>query len=118
MFRRGRCRSKRGQEFDPPYLHHKEYDNHAVYEPRGYFFVCVHIRSWVYEKEDMGKNLYYEALVALQDGLYRTKSVVSPWGVQFSFKLYSLMLTSEIIAILAMISEVPGHGVPFVPWGH
>ena len=28
----------RGQEFDPPYLHHKEYDNHAVYEPRGYFF--------------------------------------------------------------------------------
>lgn len=28
----------RGQEFDPPYLHHKEYDNHAVYEPRGYFY--------------------------------------------------------------------------------
>ena len=27
----------RGQEFDPPYLHHKEYDNHAVYELRGYF---------------------------------------------------------------------------------
>jgi ferredoxin len=28
---------------------------------------------------------------------------VSPWVVQFSFKLYSLMLTSEIIAIPAMI---------------
>ena len=27
----------RGQEFDPPYLHHKEYDNHAIHEPRGYF---------------------------------------------------------------------------------
>ena len=33
---------------------------------------------------------------------------VSPWVVQFSFKLYSLMLTSEIIAILAMIGSVPG----------
>lgn len=42
---------------------------------------------------------------------------VSPWVVQFSFKLYSLMLTSEIMAILAMIGSVPGHGVPFVPWG-
>ena len=29
----------RGQEFDPPYLHHKESDNHAVYEPRGYFLL-------------------------------------------------------------------------------
>ena len=29
----------RGQEFEPPYLHHKESDNHAVYEPRGYFLL-------------------------------------------------------------------------------
>lgn len=42
----------------------------------------------------------------------------SPWVVQFSFKLYSLMLTSEIIAILAMIWFRPRHSVPFVPWGH
>lgn len=71
----------------------------------------------MYEKENMGKNLYYEALVALQDGLYRTKSVVSPWVVQFSFKLYSLMLTSEIMAILAMIWFRPRAWCTFCPMG-
>ena len=56
------------------------------------FFVCVHIRLWVYEKENMGKNLYYEALVALQDGLYRTKSVVLPNRVagNFVYRLVSV----------------------------
>jgi hypothetical protein len=69
------------------------------------------------KRKTWGKDLSYEALVASQDRLYRTKSVVSPWVVQFSFKLYSLMLTSEIMAILAMIWFRPRAWCTFCPMG-
>lgn len=69
------------------------------------------------KRKTWGKDLSYEALVASQDGLYRTKSVVSPWVVQFSFKLYSLILTSEIIAIPAMIWFRPRAWCTFCPMG-
>ncbi len=48
---------------------------------------------------------------------WTSTAAVSPWVVQFSFKLYSLMLTSEIIAIVAMLWFRPRAWCTFCPMG-
>ena len=45
----------RGQEFDPPYLHHKKCDNHAVCELRGYFY--MHHERWRELWSKYGRNI-------------------------------------------------------------
>lgn len=44
-------------------------------------------------------------------------AVVAPWKAQFAFSLYSLMLTSEVIALAAMLWFKPRSWCVFCPMG-
>ena len=81
------------------------------------FFNIIYV-SWLVGSEIQGLNEAVTVLWSVQlPWSWSYSSGIEPWVAQFAFGLYSLMLTSEIIAIAAMLIYKPRSWCVFCPMG-